>query len=117
MVDDTPMVVERANIPLSFELKREFSMIYVMEFGDQTLESHLAEWDRQLMNSSKANKEAKQFRAEVVDPQIGEEAEQLVVRLAQNLATFHKRKICTNYGLLARFGQNWTFCQMPFTCT
>lgn len=76
-MDPSPMVVEHARIPLvHVDLKREFSMLYVMEFGNRTLNRYLEEWDQKIMEEG-----AK------MDP------EPLLVKLVETLATFHKCNI------------------------
>lgn len=78
--DKSRMVVEHEKLlPLHVELRRDFSMIYVMEFGDNTLDNYLKQWDELAR--------AKQMG----EQQIKQDAEQLLAKLASTLSTFHRR--------------------------
>ncbi|KAL3119971.1 hypothetical protein niasHT_007099 [Heterodera trifolii] len=77
--DKSPMVVEHEKLlPLHVGLRRDFSMIYVMEFGDNTLDNYLKQWDELAT--------AKQMG----EQQIKQDAEQLLAKLASTLSTFHR---------------------------
>uniref|UniRef100_A0A183CMP2 Protein kinase domain-containing protein n=1 Tax=Globodera pallida TaxID=36090 RepID=A0A183CMP2_GLOPA len=90
VVDKSPMIVAHKSLPFHLNLKREFSMIYVMEFGDSTLDKHLMEWDVLLGGKwSEGPEGAKQYMP-LVNEQIKRDAEHLLLNLANTLMNFHK---------------------------
>lgn len=67
--------------PLNVDvLPREFSMIYVMEFGEQTLNRYLKKLGQ------KWSEDEEKYTDKVVE----EEMEQLLGKLFQTVANFHK---------------------------
>uniref|UniRef100_A0A914HFE4 Protein kinase domain-containing protein n=1 Tax=Globodera rostochiensis TaxID=31243 RepID=A0A914HFE4_GLORO len=90
VVDKSPMIVAHKRLPFHLNLRREFSMIYVMEFGDSTLDKHLMEWDALLGGKwSEGPEGAKQYMP-LVNEQIKRDAEHLLLNLANTLINFHK---------------------------
>ncbi|KAL3124309.1 hypothetical protein niasHT_008541 [Heterodera trifolii] len=74
-----------------------FAMIYIMEFGESTLDKYLEQWDKKIKakkgKKSEKDKQAYEKEKQAIEDEVKREAQELLKKLAVTLLKFHEKAV------------------------